>query len=246
MEINATAGFGASALSSDLSRLISSNSRTSEVALLDGTTGQPLWRIAHPSPDNNYVIRAASFSPDDSQIAYILTDGTLNIVRASDGSMDPAVDDHRRARVGGGLLQQRHAAGDGHGPGRVSRDGSCQRRGAGEGDPPARAHGAGDQGGVLARRHVDRQPGTRGSVPDLSLKVWRTNDAALVYVKDVNTNNRRQRGIRHVPRLRHHRLHRRQPDKKMYLLNARDGSVKSTIDESADVTSSHFLPMAAG
>ena len=41
-------------MSHDLSRWLGSNSRTSEVALVDSTTGQPLWTTVHPAANNRH------------------------------------------------------------------------------------------------------------------------------------------------------------------------------------------------
>ena len=58
-----------------------------------------------------------------------------------------------------------------------------QRRVAGEGDRPARTHGAGEQGLVSPDGTLIGSQAT-ASGTDTSLKVWRTNDAALLYMKD--------------------------------------------------------------
>ena len=74
---------------------------------------------------------------------------------------------------------------------------------------------------------------------DTSLKVWRTNDAALLYMKD-NLMNGGSRSFAISPDSATIALTDSR-DKKVYLLNARDGSLKSMI-ENADVTTLAFSP----
>jgi WD40 repeat protein len=77
--------------------------------------------------------------------------------------------------------------------------------------------------------------------PDRSLKVWRTNDAALLYVKDPGPMDGDTKEFAISPDSTTIALTGDHADKKAYLLNASDGSVKSTIDN-ASATALTFSP----
>ena len=172
--------FGLGSMSHDLSRFLSGNARTSEVALVDSTTGQPLWITVHS--DNNRL-RAASFSPDDSQIAYLLTDGTLNVVRATDGSMirQWTITDGYGSAVTFSSTGTRLALGLAQGGFRAWDLASGELLVKETAQPghmgPATKVAFSPDGALIGSQAT-------ASGTDTSLKVWRTNDAALLYMKD--------------------------------------------------------------
>jgi WD40 repeat protein len=229
--------FGLGPMSHDLSRFLSGNARTSEVALVDGTTGQPLWTTVHS--DNNRL-RAASFSPDDSQIAYLLTDGTLNVVRATDGSMvrQWTITDGQGTAVAFASTGTRLAMGLAQGGFRAWDLASGELLVKETAQPghmgPATKVTFSPDGAFI---------GSQATLlgPDRSLKVWRTNDAALLYVKDTGPIDGSTKEFAISPDSTTIALTGGHGDNKVYLLNARDGSVKSTI-ENASASALAFSP----
>jgi WD40 repeat protein len=231
--------FGVRAMSRDLSRFLAMRSRTREVALLDGTTGQPLWSTVQPD-GGGHDVRAASFSADDSQIAYVLSSGTLNIVRATDGSMvrQWTITDGQASAVAFSGTGTRLALGLAQGGFRAWDLGSGELLVKETAQPghmgPATKVAFSPDGA-----YIGSQAATLGT--DRSLKVWRTNDAALLYVKDPSPMDGASRSFAISPDSATIALTGGTIDKKVYLLNASDGSVKQTI-ENADATSLAFSP----
>jgi WD40 repeat protein len=224
------------AASSDLSRFLGSHSRTREVSLLDGATGQSLWTI--PIPGNGTHVESARFSPDMSQVAFTSRDGGMNLVKTADGSVvrEWPVPDGDASALAFSTTGTRLALGLSQGGFQVwdLASGELLIKEAifpGHRQPVTHVAFSRDRA-LIASMTADQGP-------DRSLKVWRTSDAALLYTSDPHPSAGWGRSfaispdsgtIVHSP-----------GNGQLHMLAARDGSLRGTI-ENADATSLTFSP----